>query len=328
VDVTGLGADVSTVSTGFRYSCAVMTTGAVKCWGDNVYGMLGDGTNTSSSLPVDVQGLASGVAEVSAGGYHVCALTLARGVKCWGENDAGQLGDGTTINRSTPVDVLGLATAVMMVRAGTEHTCAVTAVGAVKCWGYNFYGQLGDGSSQSSAVPVDVPKAAGEVGSGGFHSCAVATAGGLSCWGSNSSGQLGDGTRTNRNAPAAVYLDSDGDGCADVREGQTATGSQLTGGLRNQKSFWDFFDVPTGSDFTRDRSITAQDTLAVLSRFGSVGNPGIDPLSFPSPPPAYHSAYDRAPSLGPHAWNIRAANGTIAVTDVFAGIAQFGHSCE
>ena len=87
----------------------------------------------------------SGVAQVSAGGSHTCALTLAGGVKCWGNNISGQLGDGTTRSRGVPVAVLGLLERVVMVSAGSGHTCAVTATGGAKCWGDNRAGQLGDG---------------------------------------------------------------------------------------------------------------------------------------------------------------------------------------
>src|SRR5205085_2881853 len=130
--------------------------GAVQCWGDNGSGQLGDGTTTQRVTAVDVSGLTSGVAAIAAGSSHTCALTTGGGVRCWGGNDNGQLGDGTTTQRLTAVDVSGLTSGVAAIAAGASHTCALTTAGGVKCWGRNVQGALGDGTVTQRTTPVDV----------------------------------------------------------------------------------------------------------------------------------------------------------------------------
>jgi alpha-tubulin suppressor-like RCC1 family protein len=117
---------------------------------------LGDGTTTQRTTAVDVTGLTSGVQAFSAGYNHTCALTTGGGVKCWGWNNAGQLGDGTTIERTTAVDVTGLSSGITAISGGGRHTCALTTSGGVKCWGRNAGGQLGDGTTIERTMPVPV----------------------------------------------------------------------------------------------------------------------------------------------------------------------------
>ena len=180
--------------------------GGVKCWGSNTAGQLGDGTTTNASFPIGVAGLNNGVSAVTAGTTHTCALLQSGGVKCWGGNTAGQLGDSSQISRTTPVDVPGLS-GVIALDAGSAHTCAVDGTGAVYCWGANNSGQLGNGSRIAQLQPIAViglPGAATNVAAGVAHTCALVQGGRLFCWGANESSQLGDGTAEDRLTPVEV----------------------------------------------------------------------------------------------------------------------------
>jgi len=153
--------DIVAIAAGIDHTCALTSGGGVKCWGANGAGQLGDGTGTwtARSTPADVVGLAGGVVAIAAGGAHTCALMDAvhgDGVKCWGQNYFGQLGDGTTIWRLTPVAVVGLSSGVTAIAAGGYHTCALTSGGGVKCWGWDGSGQLGLGTITYRTTPVDV----------------------------------------------------------------------------------------------------------------------------------------------------------------------------
>ena len=188
-------------------SCAVLTNGSVKCWGCNSVGQLGDGTQTSSSSPVSVAGITNATS-IALGTYHSCALLTGGTVLCWGDDDFGQLGDGTTGQSSlTPVKVSGITSATH-IAAGGYHSCAIMTDGSVQCWGWNYYGQLGDGSTSHGFTPVSVSgiSTAMSIALGGHHSCALLTDGSMRCWGRNDYGQLGDGGNENSDTPVAVSV--------------------------------------------------------------------------------------------------------------------------
>ena len=199
-------APTTAVETGWIHTCALGADGAVRCWGWNGEGELGLGTMVRANqlTPGDpVSGLTGAVAMV-AGGFHSCALLTSGRVDCWGYNRDGELGDGTTVDRSVPVEVQGL-TGVTDVSAGVRHTCAVTG-GQVECWGDNTYGELGDGTTTSRSTPEIVVglSDAIAVSTGQFHSCALVTGGQVKCWGDNTFGDLGDGTTTDSAVPVTV----------------------------------------------------------------------------------------------------------------------------
>jgi alpha-tubulin suppressor-like RCC1 family protein len=207
VPVPGLASGGQAVVGGMDHSCVLMAEGTVKCWGSNSHGQLGDGTTTDRSGPTDVVGLPSGVVQLAAGDEHTCAVTTAGGVLCWGRNNAGQLGDGTTKDRTAPVAVGDLASGVRLVAASTHDTCAVTTAGGLLCWGDNKHGQVGDGSTTDRRAPVKVADLASGVDGvalGSDHACAVTDAGAALCWGDNAKGQLGDGTTVHRTKPTPV----------------------------------------------------------------------------------------------------------------------------
>jgi alpha-tubulin suppressor-like RCC1 family protein len=181
VDIAGLGSGVVALAVGYQ-SCALMTSSGVKCW-------------SSTRIPVDVFGLTSGVAAIAVGGGHACALMTSGGVKCWGNNASRQLGNNSTIQSNTPVDVIGLTSGVTAISTGSNFTCAVTASGGAKCWGDNTYGQLGDNSllPRSSVVDVfELTSGVKAIAAGGRHACAIARDGSVLCWGSNEKYQLGN----------------------------------------------------------------------------------------------------------------------------------------
>lgn len=194
VPVPGLSSGIVAVSWGVGI-CVLTATGAVKCWGHGPDGELGDGTGIDSVVPVDVVGLSSGVVAIAGGALHTCAITAGGAVTCWGVLLENNEGTGSSTGSMIPVEVPGLSSGVAAVAVGTSHSCAVTLSGAVKCWGYNVHGQLGDGTTVASQVPVDVVGLSSgvvAVAVADRHACALLATGAVKCWGDNSTGQLGN----------------------------------------------------------------------------------------------------------------------------------------
>jgi alpha-tubulin suppressor-like RCC1 family protein len=143
VTVKGIS-NATAVATGLDFSCALLASGAIQCWGRGAVGELGNGSAEDSSVPVSVAGISTAVA-ITGGGYHACAVLSSGSAQCWGYNNYGQLGNGSTTapESYTPVRVSGVSAPVELV-AGIVHTCALLSDGAMRCWGGDSEGQLGD----------------------------------------------------------------------------------------------------------------------------------------------------------------------------------------
>jgi alpha-tubulin suppressor-like RCC1 family protein len=196
--------DSSAVDAGGTHTCAVSTTGTVKCWGLNDAGQLGNASVAQAESPMAVAGV-SDVVEVALGARHTCARLGDGTATCWGANESGQLGDGTTDDSSSPVVVSGL-TDVVELAANANQTCARLGDGTARCWGDNASGQLGNGTTDDATAPVAVSNltnvASITLGTG--HGCAVLQNGAGRCWGLNADGQLGDRTFNNSLVPVNV----------------------------------------------------------------------------------------------------------------------------
>lgn len=207
------------ISAGSSHTCAVLQSGIVRCWGSGANGRLGHASFASSNVPVTVSGItaANRATQVAGGESHTCARLSSGEVRCWGAGADGRLGDGASVDRSSPVTVTNLDPATA-VTAGGRHSCALTSGSFVYCWGDGAQGQLGHGLNSASATPVQaVGVSALQLDAGSEHTCAASTRSVVQCWGSNSLGQLGDGLprRSRELAPRVVggcTLDLDGDG--------------------------------------------------------------------------------------------------------------------
>ncbi|MEI7743374.1 MAG: IPT/TIG domain-containing protein [Chloroflexota bacterium] len=205
---------VAAIAAGGNTTCAVLSAGGVRCWGAGASGQLGNGTTTAAaSHPVAVATI-GGAIGIALGGAHACARLADGSARCWGANASGQLGDGTTIARTSPVAVLASAgvplAGVTTLAAGTGHTCATLAGDGLRCWGANASGQLGTGTTTTAAYPVSPSGGASlpgvvAIACGGTHTVTLVAAG-LAGWGANAAGQLGDGTTTSPRLKAVLAL--------------------------------------------------------------------------------------------------------------------------
>ncbi|MBK8015177.1 MAG: hypothetical protein IPK13_28035 [Deltaproteobacteria bacterium] len=226
VGITELGNQAIQVGGGRAHTCVLKMDGTVWCSGYNDLGALGDGTTTTRNVyaQAGVTQLASDVVQLVAGGIdHACAVKADRTLWCWGLNSDGQLGDGTTTTRHSPVQagVSQLGNQVLRARSGVWHTCAIKTDGTVWCWGYNYFGQLGDGTTTTRKSPVQVPLPGPARVLQPGHSTTFVTLldGSTWGWGYNGDGQLGDGTTTDRRTPVRMTaFVTSGDGKCETTE--------------------------------------------------------------------------------------------------------------
>ena len=239
-----LGRPATAVAAGGSHACALLDNGTIDCWGANVHGELGNGSRTDSPTPVPVPGIRDASA-VAAGVAHTCALLKTGSVECWGANGDGQLGNGTTADSANPVAVTGLVSSARAIAAGLAHTCAALDDGGIDCWGANANGELGNGTTVDSSVPLLVTGLAGHaaaIDAGDAHTCALLDGGRVQCWGWNIEGQLGNGGGSDSAAPldvaglgAATAIAAGGSHtCALLRKGAVdCWGANLYGQLGN-----------------------------------------------------------------------------------------------
>lgn len=191
--VNGLPGPARQIAAGVAYTCALLDSGELYCWGSGANGLFGPAGGGAVRTPVAVDGLDERIRAIAAGQYHLCARLLSGRVVCWG----GLMTTAQAYTSRHPLQVEGLAGDVVQLAAGGGHTCALNAAGGVQCWGDNYFGQLGDGSDTASWTPVTPLGLSGgvvavRIAAGSGHACALLADGGLACWGDPSAGQLGD----------------------------------------------------------------------------------------------------------------------------------------
>ena len=222
----------------------------------NDFGQTGNRTiYTASNVPIDVDepitvpALSSGILSIGAGGYHTCAVlqgaspSIGASAVCWGKNNVGQLGIGSSapVLTSTGTTVLGLNYGVASLAAAFEHTCALMVNGSVFCWGSNTFGQLGLGFLNATGfynapMPVvNLPSPAIHVAAGGYHTCALLHDGAVMCWGSCQQTQIGDNTAAcgaaqGRPSPAQVHGLGSGSGVVRIAAGRLHSCALMSNG--------------------------------------------------------------------------------------------------
>ncbi len=288
---------IISVSLGTHHSSALTSSGRVFTWGRNDYGQLGDGTIMQRTVPTEITSrfnLAAGetIVSISLEYAHSSALTSSGRMFTWGWNSSGQLGDGTTTNRSTPTDItdqfdLAAGETVVSVSLGDSHSSALTSSGRMFTWGWNSSGQLGDETTTSRTTPTEITHhfdlEAGEtivsISLGYAHSSALTSSGRMFTWGDNGYGQLGDGTESYRHTPTEVTDQFDlvaGETIASISLGSwhssalTSSGSVFTWGYNGDGQLGDGTTTwrTTPTEMTHQFNLAAGETIVNVSSGG------------------------------------------------------------
>ncbi len=196
-------------------NCVVTSTGTVKCWGGNDFGQLGEGVALNASnrfkvTPVTVANV-TGAKQVAMGYNHACAISQTGAVSCWGDNNNGQLGDGTQTARLQATSVVGLTTEVTQLALSYQSSCALLENGNIQCWGSNSQGELAIGATtvrslSPQTVTLGANLKAKRLVAGKHHVCAISQNDSLFCWGANDAGQLGLNDQVTRYQPTQISL--------------------------------------------------------------------------------------------------------------------------
>ena len=208
------------VLAGMSNTCAVASDDKAYCWGNNISGALGNNSTTNFSIPVAVntEGVLAGkiIKSISDSNIHTCAIASDNKAYCWGNNKSGNLGNNSTTNSLIPVAVnttgVLAGKTIKQISAGTSHTCAIASDDKAYCWGAGSSGQLGNGTTSMTKVPVAVNttgvlagKTIKQISAGSSHTCAIASDDKAYCWGDGYPGQLGNGSTVNSSVPVRVY---------------------------------------------------------------------------------------------------------------------------
>ena len=277
----GIGKTAVAISSGLAHTCAILDDGSVSCWGYNIYSGLGDGTTASRYTPTQTSSLGTGrtAVAISSGQSHTCAILDDGSVSCWGANHQRQLGDGTNTHGTTPTRTssLGTGRTAVAISTGMHHTCAILDDGTVSCWGWNIYGQLGDGTTTNRGTPTQTSspgtgRTAVAISSGYQHTCAILDDSSVSCWGLNHVGQIGDGTTTTRNTPTQTSSLGNGRTAVAISSGKYYTCAILDNASISCWGWNDYGQLGDGTNIQRN-------TPTQTSSLGTTANPRTAALS-------------------------------------------------